>query len=226
MPKTWPCRGGCGSRTQSRWRRCRPCWRAWLNSDAGRAEQAWLASITKSIERPYNFLDMEMDTENHEPARMSADGQYCFLLTRRTVWGEKTMTFVMLNPSTADAERDDPTIRRCMGFASRWDFGWLHVVNLFPLRATDPDELLRAGPESEETWLENVQTILDTSARSDLVVAAWGVHGQAEGRAERVLAALTGRCEVHCLGTTRDGHPRHPLYVPSATKLALFEPTP
>ena len=83
-----------------------------------------------------------------------------------------------------------------------------------------------SGPESEETWLENVQTILDTSARSDLVVAAWSVHGQAEGRTQRVMAALAGRCEMHCLGTTRDGHPRHPLYVPAATKLALFEPTP
>ena len=95
-----------------------------------------------------------------------------------------------------------------------------------PLRANDPADLLRAGPEPEEVWLENIQTIRDTAAKSDLVMVAWGVHGQAEGRAQRVMAALAGRCEVHCLGTTRDGHPRHPLYVPAATKLALFEPTP
>ena len=119
MPKTWPCRGGRGNPTQSRWWRCRPCKGAWLNMDAGRAEQAWLASIPKSMERPYNFLDVGMDTENHEPARMSADGTYRFLLTRRTGFGEKAVMFLMLNPSIADAVQNDPTIRRCIGFASQ-----------------------------------------------------------------------------------------------------------
>ena len=84
MPQMWPCRGRCGSRTQSRWRRCRRCQQAWLQTDAGRAEQAWRASITKSRERPCNFLDMSMETANQAPARMSADGKYRFLLTRRT----------------------------------------------------------------------------------------------------------------------------------------------
>ena len=153
---------------------------------------------------------------------MSADGRYRFLLTRRTGFGNRAVMFVMLNPSTADAERDDPTIRRCINFAARWERGWLYVVNLSPLRATDPADLLRAGPEPEEIWLENVRTILDTSARSDLVVAAWGVHGQAEGRAQRVLAALAGRCEIHCLGTTRAGYPRHPLYLPVTEQLVRF----
>ena len=224
MPKTWPCRSGRGNPTQSRWWRCRPCKGAWLNTDAGRAEQAWLASIPKSMERPYNFLDVGMDTENHEPARMSADGTYRFLLTRRTGFGEKAVMFLMLNPSIADAVQNDPTIRRCIGFAARWDFGWLHVANLSPLRATNPADLLRAGPEPEEIWLENVRTIRDTTAKSDLVVVAYGTHGGAEQRAERVLAALDGHAKLHCLGTTRDGHPRHPRYVPAATKLALFRP--
>ena len=224
MPKTWPCRGGCGNPTQSRWRRCRPCRRAWLNSDAGRAEQVWLASIPKSRERPHNFLGTGIGTVNEEPARMSPDGRYRFLLTRRTSFGQKAVMFLMLNPSTADAVQDDPTIRRCINFAARWECGWLYVVNLSPLRATVPADLLRAGPEPEEVWLENVQTIRDTAARSDLVVAAWGAHGQAEGRAQRVLAALDGNSEMHCLGTTRDGHPRHPLYLPAATKLSLFRP--
>ena len=94
------------------------------------------------------------------------------------------------------------------------------------MRATDPTDLLRAGPEPEEIWLDNVETILDTAAKSDLVVAAYGTRGGAEQRAERVLAALDGNGEIYCLGTTRDGHPRHPLYVPAATKLKPFEPTP
>ena len=225
MPQMWPCRGGCGNRTQSRWRRCRRCQQAWLNTEEGRAEQAWWASIPKSRERPHNFLNLsDLDTENPELARTSADGKYYFLLIRRTGWGHRAVTFIMRNPSATDAEQDDPTIRRCMGFAARWEFGWLYVVNLSPLRATDSSVLLRAGPEPEEIWLENMQVILYTAAKSDLVVAAWGVHGQAEGRAARVLAALDGNSEMHCLGTTRDKHPRHPLYVPSATKLSLFRP--
>ena len=223
MPQTWPCHG-CGSRTQSRWRRCRPCKGAWLKTEEGCAEQAWLASIPKSRERPHNFLNLGMDTANQGPVRMTADGRYRFLLTRRTGFGEKRVMFLMLNPSTADAVQNDPTIRRCMGFAARWECGWLYVVNLSPLRATAPADLLRAGPEPEEIWLENLQTIRDTAAKSDLVVVAYGTHGGAEQRAERVLAALDGHAKLHCLGTTRDGHPRHPLYVPSATKLALFRP--
>ena len=153
---------------------------------------------------------------------MSTDGQYRFLLTRRTGWGQRAVTFIMLNPSTADAEQDDPTIRRCIGFASRWDFGWLHAVNLSPVRATNPAELLRAGPEPEEVWVENLQVVLETVAAAELVVAAWGVHGQAEGRAQRVMAALAGRCEVHCLGTTRAGYPRHPLYLSAIAQPVLF----
>ena len=119
----------------------------------------------------------------------------------------------MLNPSTADGETDDPTIRRCIKFANTWGYGWLHVVNLSPLRATDPRELLRAGPEPEDVWLENLATVVATAEASDLVVAAWGVHGAVEDRADRVLAALDGRWRIYCLGLTKEGHPRHPLYL-------------
>ena len=123
MPQTWQCRGGCGSQTQSRLRRCRRCQQAWLTTREGRAEQAWLASIPKSREKPHNFLGTGIETVNEEPARMSADGRYRFLLTRRTGFGEKKVMFLMLNPSTADAVQNDATIRRCMGFASRWEYG-------------------------------------------------------------------------------------------------------
>ncbi len=225
MPKKWTCRG-CGNPTQSRWRRCRLCKGAWLNTEEGRAEQASRASITKSRERPYNFLPVSLDAESCGLVRMASDRRYCYLVIRRTGWGDRTVRFLMLHPSRAGAERNEPSIRRCISFATRWGCGWLHVVNLSPLRATDPADLLRAGPGPEEVWLENLQTILDTAVRSDLVVVAYGTHGGAEHRAERVLAALDGNGEIHCLGTTRDGHPRHPLYVPSATKLAPFEPTP
>ena len=164
---------------------------------------------------------------NGSVARFSNDGRYRYLLTRRTGFSERAVTFLMLNPSTADAVQDDPTIRRCVGFANAWGFGWLHVVNLSPLRATDPKELLAAGPEPEDVWEENLQTILYTAASSDLVVAAYGNHGSAEGRCERVLEALEAVVEVHCLGATKQGHPRHPLYLSAQVAPERFhQPTP
>ena len=80
--------------------------------------------------------------------------------------------FVMLNPSTADEHRDDPTIRRCIGFAKGWGYRTLYVTNLSPLRATYPKELLAAGPEPESIWQENLDNILDTAMVCGIVVAA------------------------------------------------------
>ena len=131
-----------------------------------------------------------LDNGNRPAAVFSADGRYRYLLTRRTGFGGKVVNFIMLNPSTADAVKNDPTVRRCIGFANSWDCGWLHVTNLSPLRATHPRDLRNAGPEPEDVWDENLRTILETGGQSDLVVAAWGVHGEAEGRAEKVLTAL------------------------------------
>ena len=158
-------------------------------------------------------------TKDRPAALFSPDRRYRYLLTRRTGFGEKAVNFIMLNPSTDDAVKNDPTIRRCIGFANSWGCGWLHVTNLSPLRATDPRTLLAAGPEPEDVWNRNLDHNMESAGSSDLVVAAWGVHGEAEGRAERVLATLrdAGR-EVCCLGTTRQGNPLHPLYVPAVTK--------
>ena len=155
-------------------------------------------------------------------ARFSADGHYRYLLTRRTGFGDRTVMFLMLNPSTADAEQDDPTIRRCMGFAASWGYGWLHATNLSPFRATDPKDLLAAGPEPDDVWEENLRWVLEASAASDLVVAAYGVHGPAEQRDRRVLLGVQDVSEVHCLGVTKDGHPRHPLYASANTKPVRF----
>jgi hypothetical protein len=121
----------------------------------------------------------------------------------------------MLNPSTADAALDDPTIRRCMGFASDHGFGGIRVVNLFALRSTDPSELRSqpepVGPEND-TWLART---FGEAAQDDLpVIAAWGVHGVFRGRDRQVIAL--GRrmgARLACLGTSKAGHPRHPLYI-------------
>lgn len=129
----------------------------------------------------------------------------------------------MLNPSTADATLDDPTIRRCRSFAKAWSLGGLWVVNLYALRATDP-RLLKdvedpVGPENDDA-------IHDAIVRSRVTCLAWGAAGGRE-RVDRVLEILweTGR-RPFCLGVTRGGHPRHPLRISSGTRLIPFAATP
>lgn len=141
----------------------------------------------------------------------AAPSAYRYALARPLGDGA-TVTFVMLNPSTADATTDDPTIRRCIRFATTWGFGRLEVVNLYALRATDPAELWCAA---DPVGPDNDTHLARAMATADLVVAAWGAR-RPPGHAERVDLVL-GRASVHCLGRNRDGSPRHPLYVPAGT---------
>ena len=115
----------------------------------------------------------------------------------------------MLNPSTADASRDDPTIRRCVGFARRWRFGGVVVVNLFALRATEPRALREA---LRPIGRANDRHIRRAAARAAVVVIAWGAHGVFGERA-RAVERMLSRRELRCLGRTRSGEPRHPLYL-------------
>ena len=118
------------------------------------------------------------------------------------------MLFIMLNPSTADAELDDPTIRRCVGFAQRWGFQGLAVGNLFALRATDPQQLRRVA---DPIGPENDQHLIWMSDDADVTIAAWGTPGAFRNRDQHVLGFLKGAVEH--LGLTKQGHPRHPLYL-------------
>lgn len=155
-------------------------------------------------------------------AVISACGRYRYLLTRQVVRGARTATFIMLNPSTADATNDDPTIRRCIGFARQWGCGRLAVLNLFAFRATDPADLKRAaepvGPENR-TWFDRTLSV----PNSDPVVCAWGVHGEHMSQDLAVLGWLAGYgVEPVALGVTRDGHPKHPLYLRKGAELLPF----
>jgi hypothetical protein len=163
-------------------------------------------------------------------ARFSPDGRYRYALLRR--WGDDTdpvITFVMLNPSTADAERDDPTIRRCIRFARANGYGCLHVVNLFGLRATDPRALLDAddpvGPDNTIYLARHI------AARSVPLVAAWGGHtGDLQRFVRSRVAQVMDRLGGHtrnwlCLGTTTDGDPRHPLFVRGTQPFIEWRPT-
>lgn len=150
-------------------------------------------------------------------ALISEDGLYRYWLSRTWDLGGYSLPFIMLNPSVADAEIDDPTIRRCVSFAKRESYGGIIVFNLFALRATQPTEMLRAadpvGPENDATLVEAFEYANRTGKK---VVAAWGVHGIYKGRGAEVAERAT-RAGVNlvCLGTTKDGHPKHPLYIAS-----------
>lgn len=138
--------------------------------------------------------------------------RYRYVLQRTWDANLPTVLFVALNPSTADEIQDDPTVRRCIGFARSWGFGRLVLANLFALRSTDPAALAVAqdpiGPRNN-TWLRRL------SSDAELTIAAWGVHGALRRRDQRVLAILR---DVHTLGRTKAGHPRHPLYLPGSVR--------
>lgn len=151
------------------------------------------------------------DGRSRSEAVYSECGSYRYRLTR--IWAPEAgrVTYVMLNPSTADERRNDPTIARCQKRAELLGFGGLDVVNLFALRATDPADLRAAespvGPDNDAT-------ILAACRAARLVLAAWGVHGRHRARDEQVLSLLASvDCQVQVLGLTRHGLPRHPLYV-------------
>ena len=141
-------------------------------------------------------------------ADFSSCRRYRYALWR--IWGGTTgyAMFVGLNPSTADENVDDPTIRRCMAFAKDWGYSGLCMANLFAYRATQPADMMSAGdpigPDNDD-WLR------DASGGAAVVVAAWGVHGAFIGRHEVVRKTLP---RLHYLRLTKDGHPGHPLYLP------------
>lgn len=147
-------------------------------------------------------------------AVLSECGTYRYRLERRIESCGNLVTFIMLNPSTADAEKDDPTIRRCMGFARSWGFARLIVVNLFALRATDPNALCDESEFIDPTGPDNLAHIQRAKADSSFAVVAWGAHPAAKhARPEILAAALDPWRAVMALGLTKDGSPRHPLYV-------------
>lgn len=154
-------------------------------------------------------------TEVQRSAVISDDGLYRYRLDRW--WGPEScgtgstrMPFMMLNPSTADADIDDPTIRRCMGFARREGASGITVVNVGAYRATDPADWLAAA---DPYGPDNMRHVSDVVQMAGYIVAAWGANVPLAIET-RWLRGLTLRgVAVLCLGTTKDGHPRHPLYV-------------
>jgi len=166
-------------------------------------------------------------------ATLSDDRVYRYSLERRWARGA-TVSFIGLNPSTADEQADDATIRRCVRFARDWGYAHLVMLNLFALRATQPNVLWEGprhpvGPENDETILRYVRA-------SEVTVLCWGateapVKRETFGRplfpvyqrACEVATLLRAEgCAVHCLGTTQHRHPRHPVRLRADTQLVEF----
>lgn len=161
-------------------------------------------------------------------ALISDCGRYRYTLRRQWDPGASHLLVIMLNPSTADAEIDDPTIKRCISFALRERFGGIIVMNLFAFRATSPNDMKAAadpiGPDNDD-WLVSKLNLF--ASLNEPVLVAWGAHGSHLDRAARVvaLADLAGSRLV-CLGTTAAGHPRHPLYVKGDQPFVAFGARP
>lgn len=165
------------------------------------------------------MMDLLVERATTRGAVFDASGAYRYRLTRTWDAAGSPVVFIMLNPSTADALRDDPTIRRCVGFARQWGFGALEVVNLFAYRATAPRDLRAAA---EPVGPENDQYLLRAARRGRCVVAAWGTSGCYMARDDAVLRLLARTVDLYCLGATRCGCPRHPLYVPRCARLIHY----
>lgn len=155
--------------------------------------------------------------EVSQGAVLSACGRYRYRLWRQ--WGAGgTCVWVMLNPSTADADRDDPTIRKCVGFARRWGYGGIEVVNLCAWRATDPRELFNVPHPTSEPHQprRNFVAVEQVLEAAKIVVAAWGVPGGEFAQATTMLDTFKARwpAKLRVIGFNAGGTPKHPLMVP------------
>jgi len=152
-----------------------------------------------------------IDQQVYKTAYLSECGTYRYELRRVWDHDKPLVAFCGLNPSTADADKDDPTIRRCIGFAKNWGHGGIVMVNLFAYRATNPQDMKQAD---DPIGPENDLFLQDTLHECQKRIACWGVHGS---HLERNLVVATMLSPMQCLGVTKHGHPKHPLYLPKTT---------
>ena len=156
-------------------------------------------------------------------AVLSDCGLYRYLLRRAWDHDKPRALFIMLNPSTADATVDDATIRSCIRLCKSLGYGSFEVINLFGWRATDPAELEKAA---DPIGLDNEKISIGAIQRCDVAICAWGAHAMAEKRnARRIVEVIRARKPaVYCLGKTKHGHPKHPLYIKTGTQLEVYRP--
>jgi len=154
-------------------------------------------------------------------AEFSLDRRYRYKLWREWDSSKGAVAFVGLNPSTADESLDDPTIRRCINYAKAWGYGRMFMLNIFSFRATDP-KIMKA--EKEPVGPGNMEAIKAVAESCDLVIGCWGVHGDHLDQGAKIVDMLReGHVPLYCLGLTKGGHPRHPLYLRKDLRPVLFE---
>jgi hypothetical protein len=147
-------------------------------------------------------------------------GLYRYSLWREWNINAPNLVFIMLNPSKADADIDDPTLRRCINFAKSWGFGSLTVVNLFGYRSASPLDLRQVD---DPIGKQNDRYLKKAIKSADRVVVAWGNNGKLMQRDRLVLELLSKHnVQPHCLGVTQAGYPRHPLYVMCSNEAVIY----
>lgn len=148
-------------------------------------------------------------------AMFSKDRAYRYWLFRG--WDDTLplMMFIGLNPSTANEDEDDPTIRRVVDFAKSWGYGGVYMMNLYAIVSSDPKVLLTC----EDPLGKNDQFFDDISKEVDAVLFAWGAF-KVNGRDEVMKTRFPN---AYCLGVNKNGSPKHPLYVPGSMKLTLYK---
>ena len=152
----------------------------------------------------------------NKTANFSSCRKYRYSLSR--IWDKqkKFALFIGLNPSTADEEVDDPTIRRCSGYAQKWGYGGFIMVNLFAYRTTLPSNLKKV---KYPVGKDNDKYIVKLSKKADITVAAWGNNGNLYRRDKQVLSLIPN---LMCLKVNKSGQPAHPLYLKKDLKLTKF----
>lgn len=154
-------------------------------------------------------------------ALFSACKRHRYLLWREWDLGERTVLWVMCNPSTADQDVLDPTLRRCLRYSRDWGYGGMWVANVFALRSTDPQGLHKF---EFPTGRDNDAYLMHAAASCDLVMVGWGVHGSFLGRGEAASKILAKEAVLYCLGVNKDGTPKHPLYLRADAGRELYRP--
>ena len=154
-------------------------------------------------------------------ANFSDDGRYRYLLGRHISAAPRRLLFIMLNPSTADANRSDNTITRCINFARDWGYGSMEVVNLFAFRTPYVKALRQAD---DPIGTDNDAWIGSAINAADRVIFAWGNHGAYKNRSHAVRRMAIHTVKPYHLGLNKTGEPKHPLYLRSDTKPVQYAP--
>lgn len=167
----------------------------------------------------------KLPTGETRSAAYSQSLRHRYSLTIQWKTGPRTLMVIGLNPSTATELVDDPTVLRCKKRAKALGFDRMVMTNLFAYRATAPEDMKALDSADAVGGLDQMATLRDTAASSDLILCAWGNHGSHSRQASVVLRMLAAhRDKFRCLAVTQTGHPKHPLYCKNDAPIKPYNP--